>query len=259
MSSPKDQLSSDVNRDLSEERFRERELESDLDVTKLHGAILREMDEPMDGHEPISLWMMGLIVAYTMFCFGYLGLYSGGFAGDQFFFTPITKRGPVGPVGPPDPMVLGKKLYTANCVSCHQSTGLGQAGQFPPLAGSEWVIGDAPNRLISIVLHGLNGPVTVKGDSYNGAMAPWEGVFNDAQLAAILTYIRGSWGNTASPISAEAVAAMREKTKAQKGTPYNSGQLLAMPPDAEILKLGPAAGAAAPAPGAAPAAPAKKP
>lgn len=239
-----------VNQDLSEERFRERELATEVDVTKLHGAILREMNEPRDGHEPIGLVMIAMVLGLGIFCGIYLGLYSGGFDGNQFYFTPITQRGPAGPVGPPDPMVLGKKLYTANCVSCHQSTGLGQAGQFPPLVASEWVVNDAPNRLIGILLHGLNGPVTVKGEVYNGAMAAWESTFTDAQIAAILTYIRGTWGNAAPPIPTEAVALMRERTKGQKGTPYTAAQLLAMAPEPDLVKLAPAAPAAA---GAAPA------
>lgn len=242
------------NADLAEEAFRESRRDRNIDVTRLHGAILREMDEPADGYEPIPMWMLGFLGAFAIFSGIYLGLYSGGFSPKQFFFTPITERGSTGPVGPPDPKVVGKKLFTANCVSCHQSTGLGQAGQFPPLAGSEWVTNDAPNRLVAILLHGLQGPVKVKGASYNGAMAAWESVFKDEQIAAILTYIRSDWGNDAPPITKEAVAAMREKTVARKGSPWTEAELLAMAPDSSILTLGGGAppGAPAPAPGAPP-------
>ncbi len=241
-----------INADVVEDRFRERELEHEIDVSSLHGAILRELEEPNDGSEPLALWIVACFVIIAIYSGIYLGLYSGGFSSEQFFFTPITKRGLSGPVGPPDPKVLGKKLFTANCVSCHQSTGLGQAGQFPPLAGSEWVIGDAPNRMIAILLHGLQGPVNVKGNVYNGAMASWEAVFNDEQLAAILTYIRtnGEWGNQASPIQKEAIATMRERLKAQKGTPYSEKKLLEMPPEPELASAAAAPAAAAPAPGA---------
>lgn len=255
MSLPNDPKSV-VNHDLIEDRFRESELGTEVDVTKLHGAILREMGEPSDGHEPIGLWVVGSFALLALFCGVYLGLYAGGFDSTNYFFTPgAGKPGGAGPVQV-SPFDRGKKLYTANCVSCHQATGLGQAGQFPPLDGSEWVIGDAPNRLIAILLHGLNGNVTVKGEVYNGAMAAWESTFKDEDIAAILTYIRGAWSNKASPVPKEAVALMREKTKAQKGTPYTAAQLLAMPPDSEILKLG--GGDAAPAGGDKAAAPKPK-
>ena len=229
-----------------EERFREAELGSDIDVRRVHGVLLRETAEPAEGSEPVPLWLMGIFGIMVLWAGIYLGLYSGGFRGDVFNpntdFDPKSKGAPQ---GPPDPKVIGKKLFTANCVACHQSSGLGQAGQFPPLAGSEWVIGDAPNRLIGILLHGLQGPVQVKGATYNGAMAAWEGVFKDEQIAAILTYVRTDWGNNAPPISKEAVAAMRDKFKGQQGNPWSEAQLKAIPPDASILQLG--GGAPAPA------------
>jgi mono/diheme cytochrome c family protein len=239
------------NANVIEERFRESELSADIDLRKIHGAILREMADPRDGSEPIPMWMLGSIIIFTIFCGVYLGLYSGGFRGDVFNFTAdFGPRNNV-PAGPPDPRVLGKKVFTANCVACHQSTGLGQPGQFPPLVGSEFVLGDAPNRLIAIVLHGIQGPLNVHGVTYNGAMPAWE-TLGDEKLAAVLTYVRSEWGNSAPPISKEAVALIRDKTKAQLGTPWTEAQLLAMPPDASILQLG---ASAAPAPGAPPGAP----
>jgi mono/diheme cytochrome c family protein len=104
----------------------------------------------------------------------------------------------------------------ATCSACHQANGQGVPGAFPPLAGSEWVNGkgDIP---IAIVLHGLQGPITVKGQKYNGVMAPWGTTFNDDQIAAVVTYIRSQWGNKAPAVTKADVARVRAATKAQKG------------------------------------------
>ncbi len=103
----------------------------------------------------------------------------------------------------------GEKVYGRICQACHQGNGLGIAGQYPPLAGSEWVING--NKVpILIVLHGLQGPIEVKGNNYNGNMAPWATQLSDDDVAAVLTYVRQAWGNTASEVSPQAVAAARE-------------------------------------------------
>ncbi|MDX2182622.1 MAG: cytochrome c [Gemmatimonadaceae bacterium] len=109
----------------------------------------------------------------------------------------------------------GAEVY-ATCSACHQANGQGVPGAFPPLAGSEWVNGkgDIP---IAIVLHGLQGPLTVKGQKYNGVMAPWGTTFNDEQIAAVVTYIRSQWGNKAPAVTKADVARVRAATKAQKG------------------------------------------
>ncbi len=109
----------------------------------------------------------------------------------------------------------GAEVY-ATCSACHQANGQGVPGAFPPLAGSEWVNGkgDIP---IAIVLHGLQGPLTVKGQKYNGVMAPWGTTFNDDQIAAVVTYIRSQWGNKAPAVTKADVARVRAATKAQKG------------------------------------------
>jgi len=96
--------------------------------------------------------------------------------------------------------------YMAACAACHQDTGAGLAGVFPPLAGSEHVT-DA-NKAIDIVLNGLIGPITVKGTQYDGVMPPMRQL-SDEQIAGILTYVRGSWGNSAGAVSAADVAAVR--------------------------------------------------
>ena len=99
----------------------------------------------------------------------------------------------------------GKAVYTKNCSSCHQATGQGLTGTFPPLAKNDVVTGD-PNKVIHILLNGLNGPIKVNGTSYNNAMPPWKGTLSNAEIAAVITYIRSSWGNKASAVTEAQVA-----------------------------------------------------
>lgn len=112
--------------------------------------------------------------------------------------------------------VDGAALFASLCAACHQATGLGLPGVFPPLAGSEWVIGKDATAA-AILLHGINGALTVKGTVYNGAMPAFGGQLNDEQIAAVLTYVRSQWGNSAAAVSAETVAAAREAHKARTG------------------------------------------
>ena len=103
--------------------------------------------------------------------------------------------------------------------------GLGLAGVFPPLAESEWVTGDA-NRLAQIVLHGVSGTLTVKGAAYNGMMPPFKDKLDDAEMAALLTHIRGQFGNRAEPVDAKLVAEARSASSARTA-PWNGDDELA--------------------------------
>lgn len=116
----------------------------------------------------------------------------------------------------------------ARCTPCHQASGAGVPGAFPPLAGSSWVTGSV-DRPIAILLHGLQGPLTVSGASYNGVMLAYGmGVaMTDAELAAVLTYIRTSWGNRASPVTVADIARVRAKTKGRT-KPFTEAELLAL-------------------------------
>ena len=104
----------------------------------------------------------------------------------------------------------GRTMYEATCLACHQQHGLGQPGLAPPLVGSEWVAG-TERRLIRIVLHGLRGPIKVKGESFELDM-PSLGVLDDDQIAAALTYVRREWGHTYEPVGPAAVKKVREET-----------------------------------------------
>jgi len=109
--------------------------------------------------------------------------------------------------------VNGAEVFT-RCAVCHQASGMGVPGAYPPLAGSEWLLGN-PEVPIRIVLHGLQGPITVKTGSFNSAMTPFADQLSDAEIAAVISYERSSWGNNASKITAEQVASVRAATKAQ--------------------------------------------
>jgi len=97
-------------------------------------------------------------------------------------------------------------VFQADCSSCHQVSGQGAPGTFPPLAGNPVVVGDATN-VIQIVKDGLVKPIVVKGVSYNGEMPAWGQTLSVSDIAAVITYIRHSWGNAASPVTPAQVAA----------------------------------------------------
>jgi len=117
----------------------------------------------------------------------------------------------------------GKRAYLTVCFTCHQPTGLGLPGLFPPLAGSEIVAASDPSKIIRIVLHGLTGPITVKGATYNSIMPAQGGQLSDTQIADVLTYVRGAWDNNAPPVTVEAVAEIRAKV--QRATPWTWAEL----------------------------------
>jgi mono/diheme cytochrome c family protein len=114
-----------------------------------------------------------------------------------------------------DPIALGKIQFQTVCITCHQANGMGQPGIYPPLAGSEWVNGP-PEPVIKIVVYGLSGDIHVQGKVFNAAAMPVFGMvgdsmyhWNDEKIAAVLTYVRQEWGNKGTPISTEAVTALR--------------------------------------------------
>jgi len=114
----------------------------------------------------------------------------------------------------PPPEHPGKATYDSLCLNCHQANAKGLPGIYPPLAGSEWVTGDkAP--LIKMLLHGLSGPITVKGEPYgtgNPIPMPPSGL-GDQKIAEVLTYIRANFGNQADAVTPEEVRTLREKHK----------------------------------------------
>ena len=163
----------------------------------------------------LSPWLLVVFLLLTFLSAAYFFSNSGGFQANVFNPSRSSKEDASGGA-PPDPMVVGKKVFNQTCAVCHQANGQGLPGQFPPLAGSEWVLSKdwhGDNHIVKIVLNGLQGPVTVEGKQFNSAMAPWGGLLKDDQIAAVLTYVRNEWGNQAPPITKEFVAKIREQTK----------------------------------------------
>jgi len=103
----------------------------------------------------------------------------------------------------------GKKTYGMICAACHGDDGMGKPGQAPPLANSEWVNAASFKRVEEIPQIGLTGDIHVAGQDWNLSMAPMGAALSDSDLAAVLTYIRGSWGNKASPVAETDIKAMR--------------------------------------------------
>ncbi len=108
----------------------------------------------------------------------------------------------------------GQAVFSRTCITCHQANGRGLPGAFPPLAGSPFVNGQEA-KLIRLVLGGLSGPVTVQGQRYNSVMPPWKGQLSDAEIAAVLTYVRSSFGNSGGAVTAEEVQQARAATAAR--------------------------------------------
>ncbi|MEY3897193.1 MAG: hypothetical protein RLZZ214_2714, partial [Verrucomicrobiota bacterium] len=124
--------------------------------------------------------------------------------------------------------IAGHEIYfrDAHCATCHMPNGKGIDPAFPPLAGSPWVSGD-PERLIKLTLHGLMGPFDLNGKNYAGLvpMTPFGGMLDDAEVAAVLTYVRNDFGNKAPAVQPAQVAAVRATTAARKSF-YIADELL---------------------------------
>lgn len=123
----------------------------------------------------------------------------------------------------------GAKAYTTICTACHHANGQGIKMIAPPLTNSEWVIG-AEKRLIALVLDGLAGPIKVSGKTYTTpeVLPVMPGLrlnpeMTDHKIAAILTYVRNTWGNAATPVLEKSVAEYRKQLKAR--LPYNEAEL----------------------------------
>jgi cytochrome c oxidase cbb3-type subunit II len=106
----------------------------------------------------------------------------------------------------------GQSLFTANCAACHQATGEGLPGAFPPLKGNPAVNDADPSQHIHVVLHGLQG-ANVGGTVYSSPMPPFGTTLSDADIANIINYERSSWGNRGAPITAKQVAMQRATDK----------------------------------------------
>jgi nitrite reductase (NO-forming) len=112
-----------------------------------------------------------------------------------------------------DLIAVGKSIYTSTCAACHQLEGQGIPKVFPPLAKSDFLNKDK-NAVISTVLGGKSGMVTVNNDNYNGVMPPQN--LNDQEIASVLSYVYSQWGNSGKTVTAEEVKNIRSKINVAK-------------------------------------------
>ena len=176
-------------------------------------AQLREQADPSERSQPIPLVVAAVTAAMVVAGAIYI------LVSDPFGVSALGDRRTLADLaGPPAGAAAdGKQVYAGNCVACHQASGQGLPGVFPPLAGSEWVKGDE-RVLANILLHGINGEITVAGKSYQGSMPSFQHL-GDAELAAVASYIRAEWGNQGAPVQADLIAA--ERKAAARKTPFN--------------------------------------
>ena len=182
---------------------------SDGRLVEVHSQLSRDKDEPAEGFSLTPIFIVFLFCGFGFWAGLYLTRNSADFNPAAFDLDAPRAVADNGPKEfEPDP-VKGEKLFAANCASCHQPTGLGLPGAFPPLAGSAWVAG-SEDRLIKIVLAGMAGELEIKGAKYNSAMPNVGAGLKDAQIAHIATYVRQAWGNTAGPVTDAKVAEVRK-------------------------------------------------
>ncbi|NYT35737.1 cytochrome c [Allopusillimonas soli] len=192
------------------------------DESKEIQAQKREMPEPYEGNRPVP-WIVILIVAgLFVWAIGYLYVTYQPVPpeyGDQRIAADFKSAS-----GSEGGKVDGAQLYAAHCVACHQATGGGLPGVFPPLAKSEWVTGKA-STTVQIVLHGVHGPLTVEGTTYNGLMPTFKDKLSDAEIAAVVSHIRTSFGNDAGEVDENLVASERAATASHEA-PWNGDEEL---------------------------------
>lgn len=198
------------------------------DVNALHAAFYREKKEPTEGKEPVPRWMAAGFILLIAWGGWYLGRYDGLFDTQRSDMQPIAGA-VVASDAPADPagaggvdLQRGGELYAGRCAACHQATGLGLPGLAPPIDGTQWATGD-PDRMVKIVLHGLAGPITVKGVEWNSAMPPWGPSMTDDEISAVISYVRTSWSNDASHVTTADVTRVRDAS--DRSTPWTVEEL----------------------------------
>lgn len=190
-----------------------------------------DMTPGLGEHEPFPIWLY-FVCGIALFLAG------SSFTGFATFGLGLMDQGPGGPslsstaapVVVDTPMSRGKKVYGTYCANCHTDSGEGQPGSYPPLGSSEWVCG-SKERLAAIILHGVAGPITVRGANFGTqVMPPWGSTLTDDKIADVMTYMRASWGNTDNAATPDEVAAARAKFASQSSS-WNQADLLKIAPN----------------------------
>jgi mono/diheme cytochrome c family protein len=184
---------------------------------------IRTMDEaePNAGWSAIPIAFVVLLALLAYWGMVFLSDHGGGFNAQVYAPYSSFEAVDAAQVKSPEEeaRINGKRIFTTSCAVCHQASGLGAPGQYPPLAGSEWVLAPKPDRIIRVVLNGFQGPVQVSGQQFNNVMVPWRDTLTkDEDIAAVLTYVRNEWGNKAPAVTAEEVKAIRDATAKKDGS-----------------------------------------
>ncbi len=192
-----------------------------------------DLPEPGVSAVPAPVWLWVLLAVLACWAVWFLGRRAGGFHAKVYLPYASSEMLQAMLPKPEDDTLFatGRRAFGAYCVVCHQATGRGLPGQFPPLAGSEWVVAPTPDRLIRLVLDGVQGPINVRGGVFHGAMPPWRDLLKDEEIAAVLTYIRRnkSWGNDAPEVTAEQVQTIRAQTADRAGNAWTADELVQVP------------------------------
>ncbi len=195
------------------------------DKPDLKDPLLREKEEPGENKSPIPVFILFLFAALCFWGGVHIVEHSGGFSKDAY--TPDYDPNAKVAVVQVSLFDRGKKIYSAQCTPCHQVNGQGVPGVYPPLAGSEWVLGHQ-EVLARILTNGLNGPIEVLGNPYNGnmpAFGPAGLNLKPLDIASVLTYIRQEWGNAESDFTEEAMTKYMAIYSART-TPWNAEDIL---------------------------------
>ncbi|WP_269523520.1 c-type cytochrome [Coraliomargarita parva] len=197
----------------------------DEQVQDVHAQLMREKDEPTEGFSPIPIVLIFLFAALCFWGGVYLIEYGGDFRSDVFDpdYDPAAAAAPRPEISLFD---RGSKVFRNQCAQCHQATGSGIPGVYPPLAGSEWVQGH-PEVVARILINGLGGPIEVEGNTFNGNMPSFgpNGLnLKPKEIAGVITYIRQEWGNTASEVTEEMMDTYLEQYGARTAT-WTAGEL----------------------------------
>jgi mono/diheme cytochrome c family protein len=197
---------------------------SDDSIQQVHDQLLKEKPVKQGDYPFLPLGLLGLMCIAIFLSSIYLANFSIRF--DPLVYNSHASREAPGAlkVAVATPRELGKRVFANTCITCHQANGMGVPGAFPPLAGSDWAQGPE-ERVIRIVLLGLNGPIKVSGTDFNSAMAALGSVLKDDQIAHALTYVRSEWGNKAPEVKPETVAKIRAEL-AGRTAPWTAEELL---------------------------------
>lgn len=202
-------------------------LQTELSEQQLHQQQMRDIADPYEAPGIGPAWFyLFMVISFAIAAY-YLGRHMGALdTRPHLGFMERSAPQESGAVSAAQSSASGASLYTSKCASCHQANGKGLPGAFPPLAQSEYVLGN-PERLVSIVLHGLQGPVEVSGQSFNGSMPAWGQQLSDQELVAVINHVRTKLANNQAPaIALQTVQQVRQQT-ADRNTPWQIEDLKA--------------------------------